>query len=650
MGSLYRIPVLSAVLLLAGCAAEPQLPAADVRITAVLGADPASRAQIDDTHTLCWKSEDRLGLVPLTGEGEIRSSVLAFHLTEGAGTKRGIFSGPEPDAGQNYLAMHLNRGRMYVEEGYLHCALYDAAGHIVLSASGAGSAEDYLLMSAGSVSGNRIISSELVFTHQCTFFEFLLTGAAATKGKSLSEVTLAVPDPDFLLTAAYDAEGMLTPEMSRYAAVLCVEPAGFPPFREGETVRLIVPVLWNPDARPAADDVMSISFRFSDGASYRLEKPIREFLPGIYYRTEFAPGAPWGGSLVQPASINPAAKQLRIGSAEELAWLANEVSVYSSAYGRFEGWEISLIRDIDLGGECIWQPIGQGAIDTSDKRFRGVFDGAGYTVSGLRIETSAAQQALFCFLDYPGVIRNLTVRGTVHGGPQSAGICAYNSGGLIENCVNEVEVVSDKQYVGGVCATNASSGTADEYHYGRIKGCINRGCIAAVNGNVGGIVGSNAGGIIAGCRNEGHVSSPSAGGIGGIVGQNVPGSGSSSYAAATTAVVSASLHVTGNVSSPHAVKGFIAGRNQAGQVIENSYFHATDRSFPQNAVAVTGVNPTGAILTNSGALSRTLWPEPADAGWGATPPANWVGPWRTPWGQLGSWNNGKPLLPKLDTE
>lgn len=650
MGSICRIPALSAVLLLAGCAAEPQLPAADVRITAVLGADPASRAQIDDTHTLCWKSDDRLGLVPVTAEGEIRSSVTAFLLTGGAGTKRGIFSGPELDAGQNYLAMHLNRGRMYVEEGCLRCALYDAAGHFVLSASGAGSAEDYLLMSAGTVPGNRINSSELVFTHQCTFFEFLLTGSAATKGKSLSEVTLAVPDPDFLLTAAYDAEGMLVPEMSRYAAALCVEPAGFPPFREGETVRLIVPVLWNPDARPAADAVMSVSFRFSDGAGYRLEKPIREFLPGICYRTEFAPGAPWAGNLVQPASIDRQAKRIRIGSAEELAWLANEVSVYSSAYGRFEGWEISLVRDIDLGGECDWQPIGQGAIDTSDKRFRGVFDGAGHTVSGLRIETSAAQQALFCFLDYPGVIRNLTVRGTVHGGPQSAGICAYNSGGLIENCVNEAEVISDKQYVGGICATNASSGTAGEDHYGRIKGCINRGCISAVNGNAGGIAGSNAGGIIAGCRNEGDVFSPSAGSIGGIAGQNVPGSGTSSYAAATTAVISASLHVTGDVSAPHAAKGFIAGRNQVAQIIENCYFHAVSSHLPENASTVTGGNPAGAILTNSGALSRTLWPAPADAGWGTVPPSNWSGSWQSPWIQLGGWNNGNPLLPKLDAE
>lgn len=641
---ILRRIILPTLLLLSGCDREPQSYTGDFSVWAVLGDVPASRAQVGVGHVLTWQEGDLLGVVSVRSSGGFAGPPVAYRLTEGASTKRGVFTGPDPGNGATCFAVHLNRGRIYVDGDFLVAELYDAAGSLDLVSGDVG---NHLLMTSGIVPEARFAGSELVFAHQCSLFEFYLGGAPATDGKGLESITLSATASDFVLAAAYDAQGGFVPAASRFGDRVVVRFSDRPVLCDGKDLVVSLPVMWNPATEVGGGRVLTAVFAFADGSRYRVEKPLREFLPGVCYQTSFSPGAAWDGALTEPASIDPAERRIMIYSAAELAWVANEVGVVSSVYDRFEGWTLTLGRDIDLGGQTEWQPIGQGSIDTSDKRFRGTFDGAGHVVSGLCIRGNTAQRGLFCFLQYPGVICNLTVRGSVSGGPQTAGICAYNSGGRIENCVSEVEVISDKQYAGGICATNASAGSASDPRYGLITGCVNWGRVSAVNGNAGGIVGSNAGGLVVGCRNEGAVASASAGGVGGIAGQNVAGSGTSEYAVATDALISASLHAGSTVTTGHSAKGFVAGRNNVGQTIENCYFYTTDISIPDNASGVSGANPAGSLLVGSGALGAVLWPSAAAAGWGEMPPAKWVGEWRTPWGYLGGWNGGNVELPKL---
>ena len=67
----------------------------------------------------------------------------------------------------------------------------------------------------------------------------------------------------------------------------------------------------------------------------------------------------------------------QIGTAAELAWFRDEVNSGKSTLNA------TLTADIDLNNQE-WTPIGISPNNT--KSFKGTFDGAGHTISGLKIE------------------------------------------------------------------------------------------------------------------------------------------------------------------------------------------------------------------------------------------------------------------------
>lgn len=166
----------------------------------------------------------------------------------------------------------------------------------------------------------------------------------------------------------------------------------------------------------------------------------------------------------------------------------------------FIGRTVKLMEDIDLQNE-MWVPIGNGGI-----QFRGEFNGNGKKVSGIYIESSAENQALFAENGKDGTIENLTVEGNIRIGSAGAGIVARNYGRIIR-CTNNVRVsnagnmyvqggiaghnfgiieescnlvdISGWDSVGGICGVNN----------GIIKKCYNIGRIYATSWNVGGIAG-----------------------------------------------------------------------------------------------------------------------------------------------------------------
>jgi len=163
-----------------------------------------------------------------------------------------------------------------------------------------------------------------------------------------------------------------------------------------------------------------------------------------------------------------------------------------------------------------WTPIGK----QSSIRFEGIFDGQGYTVSGLyayfeNIATSVTgatlPQGMFGMLDDYAVVKNLTLADTYFYAEygEMGAIVGWNTG-TVENCFVEALLVSQSNMLGGIVGEN----------YGSVKGCTFAGVLKSVSyigSALGGIVGHNAyGGKVQNCINLGDILGRNQ--VGGIVG------------------------------------------------------------------------------------------------------------------------------------
>ena len=86
------------------------------------------------------------------------------------------------------------------------------------------------------------------------------------------------------------------------------------------------------------------------------------------------------------------------------------------------------------GGD--WTPIGN-----SDYKFKGIYDGGGYTISGLRISSESRYQGLFGYVvgsmsnEHMGFIQNIILENsTIVGGGNTGGIVGRLSNGHVLNC------------------------------------------------------------------------------------------------------------------------------------------------------------------------------------------------------------------------
>ena len=193
-----------------------------------------------------------------------------------------------------------------------------------------------------------------------------------------------------------------------------------------------------------------------------------------------------------------------------------------------------LMNDIDLteataeGGDWDfygngWNPIGSNDV-YGNSAFKGIFDGNGYAVKGMRIEMkkipSGTKDVYFgLFSKVTGSVKNLTVEGSIYAivgytvSLYAGGIAAYNSG-TIDNCINKVEMTVRNSmamqyevsvYVGGITG----------YNYGSISNCVNvkdiHGSSAITDSDaevyVAGISGCNERGEIKNCINTGNIKS-----------------------------------------------------------------------------------------------------------------------------------------------
>ena len=159
-----------------------------------------------------------------------------------------------------------------------------------------------------------------------------------------------------------------------------------------------------------------------------------------------------------------------------------------------------------------WTPIG-----TEAHRFKGIFDGNGKTITGLKCtDTSKEYVGLVGFAD-GATIQNVTVHGaTLNGRYYIGSVCGYLTGGTITNC-HAVETVIGKtgreaqsRYCGGIVGYIISNTN--------VTGCTNSDTVSVSGYNfLGGIVGQAQQATVQRCFNSGAVTGNSSP-IGGIVG------------------------------------------------------------------------------------------------------------------------------------
>lgn len=208
--------------------------------------------------------------------------------------------------------------------------------------------------------------------------------------------------------------------------------------------------------------------------------------------------------------IPEAGKTYKISTEDDLIYLRT----LTDAENQCSGVVFEQTDSITLSG-INWNPIGSG-VTTSKNRFSGTYDGKGFKISNLNIDTSLNYAGLFGYC-FKAKIQNLIVEGQITSNANNyvGGIVAFmagsNTDSLIENCISNVKIESSSKYVGGICGF---------LNYGIIRNCVNIGNITCLNDTAdlyGGITGNNNT-YIYNCVNLGNISGAT--GFGGISGTN----------------------------------------------------------------------------------------------------------------------------------
>ena len=203
---------------------------------------------------------------------------------------------------------------------------------------------------------------------------------------------------------------------------------------------------------------------------------------------------------------------LEISTAEELKAFRDEVNNGNT----FEGKVICLTNNITLDINEEWIPIGYysmtstGITDPFNKPFKGSFEGNGYQINGIYINTSDKVKGLFGFVD-GAQIKNLGIGMDcdITGGNNTGGIVGSANNTTIYNCYNKC-IIKGSGNTGGICGTSINSS---------IYNCFNIGKIQASQSNAGGICGNSDGSDINNCYNTGEIIATN--NVGGICGQTL---------------------------------------------------------------------------------------------------------------------------------
>jgi hypothetical protein len=353
-----------------------------------------------------------------------------------------------------------------------------------------------------------------------------------------------------------------------------------------------------------------------------------------------------------------------IGSYAEFQLLNESANISANKKYRQEA-------DLDLMNEE-WKPIGN-----KTSNFVGEYDGGEHEIANLKISGNAFYVGLFGGTSnatlnnirlvsgsvsgerYVGAVcgqalnttsvTNTHSAVTIMGGTYIGGICGIVTEAIFSFCRNTGNVTSDSStsFAGGIVG-RTSSGTTP------IINCDNSGNIEGGE-FIGGIVGlSVASDNITACRNSGNIKGTYAGGIMGYHDTNFPCTITACYN-------------TGSVNNTKAfgvggIIGEIAGEI-ASSVVNACYSTGTVTGSDSNTTGlICGVNSKGTITScfwtkgsstvdkgvgkgegDTKAFSGSAWPTANEAGWGIGDGSGDNKYWK----DLGGWNDGAPVYPKL---
>ena len=227
---------------------------------------------------------------------------------------------------------------------------------------------------------------------------------------------------------------------------------------------------------------------------------------------------------------NGRAKPYQISNREELYWFARLVNGTLENVVRDKSANAILTANIIVNTGVLdavnkgkvsesdfieWEPIGKH--DDYDDVYTGIFDGQGYTISGLYFnDTKASYVGLFGYIGvdnygYKGKISNVGVSDSYFQfDKQGGGVCGLiDYGGVLQNCSNSSTVIgkNNDSRAGGVCGDNN----------GTVRDCKNTGSVSGQN-DVGGVCGFSAG-TVKSCYNTGSVHGTGTH-VGGVCGSN----------------------------------------------------------------------------------------------------------------------------------
>ena len=204
-----------------------------------------------------------------------------------------------------------------------------------------------------------------------------------------------------------------------------------------------------------------------------------------------------------------------IGTAEELKAFRDEVNSGNS----YEGKYIRLTNNItlDIGEE--WEPIGLYPNESptpdneNNKPFSGTFDGCGYEINGIYINTTDKAQGLFGIVNN-GTIKNVEIgeNNNITGAISTGAVAGYlYNNSKATNCYNKADIKVGS-YSGGIFGQVIKGG--------QIENCYNEGDVISNIGttSIGGIVGNFSNSQISKCYNLGEIECEEAIKTGGIVG------------------------------------------------------------------------------------------------------------------------------------
>ena len=197
----------------------------------------------------------------------------------------------------------------------------------------------------------------------------------------------------------------------------------------------------------------------------------------------------------------------------------------------YEGKYVILTSNITLNTEEEWKPIGYYSMVSSNpeagdnKPFKGIFNGMGYEINGIYIDTEDKAQGFFGLINNAKILNVIIGKqNNITGIDATAGVVGYAcNNSIISNCYNESDIRSKTNYAAGVCGMLKDSTILQCYNSGTIQGnntiggittSIQNGKImqsyntGTITGNieVGGIAGIlSINGVISGCYNTGYI-------------------------------------------------------------------------------------------------------------------------------------------------